>query len=638
MTRLNTDKNRKAIQTKIDMFYPAFPKRIPFRDYTFVEPDLRVKFPVLRCCNGRHFLGETGSKVDSTNSADNKLLGKTANDNNFANSSKIHTLAPIASVTPPPEIEILMPISTTKVKSASNDDNNNENIMNSIPSKQTSFSFISRYKDTINHTNNGNYNNNSNNNVITLSPNKQTSFSFIPHYKNKEYNNKENEVELIDLAMPIKLEPYPMGDALAEHQAMDDFILTEPVNKDSNLAYLRQNITMDVIGKSLPNFRKLMENFRELYPNGTGLIYCMSKNECETVADVAGTDALPYHMDLPELIREETQRRWMQNDIRILCATNAFGKSVIKQDVRFIIHYTLPQSLTIYEQQCEMAGMDGQLSHCVLLYSFNDHLRVWRLIESDIHKPPPNVLISKEQALRDVLRYGENIAVCRRKWLANYFGEEFTEKQCINTPCPCTICCFMHERNGQPIPLYDFTDQALAIFSSVIAMRNVGVIYVADLFRGLMTKKRVKNQVDNSNDARLPLFGLGQGLADADCRRFIQKLVIDEYMRLRTMTTRHGTVIGYLYLAKKGWTMMKNYKQKPDAVPPSERIYMHVLEHHKNEKRRSSSNRDSTGADRETPGSNKRIRRGTNYIDVEDIIDYDLEEEPEDADEWGDLY
>lgn len=101
----------------------------------------------------------------------------------------------------------------------------------------------------------------------------------------------------------------------------------------------------------------------------------------------------------------------------------AFGKTVNKPNVRFVIHHTLPQSLEQYERQCALAGTDGQLSHCVLLYSFNDHLRVLRLIKEDIPKPPPNVMAMKECSLKNVLRYCENVAECRRKKLAAAFDE-----------------------------------------------------------------------------------------------------------------------------------------------------------------------------------------------------------------------
>ncbi|CAK5077695.1 unnamed protein product [Meloidogyne enterolobii] len=301
----------------------------------------------------------------------------------------------------------------------------------------------------------------------------------------------------------------------------------------------------------------------------------MSKKECDTVTDMVG-GALPYHMDLPDSVRNETQRRWEKNEVKILCATIAFGKTVNKANVRFVIHHTLPQSLEQYERQCALAGTDGQLSHCTLLYSFNDHLRVLRLIKEDIPKPPPNVMAMKEGSLKNVLRYCENVAECRRKKLAAAFDEKYSAEQCIATAGPCTICEALMD-GKQPLKLYDFTGEALAVFASMRMLRNTCISYMADIFRGCLTKKRVKQTMDDNSHGRLPFFGLGSGLTDTDCQRFMQKLVIDDYLYLRLTSTRHMTVIGYAALGKKGSNLLNRYKQQ-ENVPPNERVAPAELE------------------------------------------------------------
>nr|CAD2185577.1 unnamed protein product [Meloidogyne enterolobii] len=386
---------------------------------------------------------------------------------------------------------------------------------------------------------------------------------------------------------------------------MDQFVLSEQGNKSGFwLSFIRPNVVFDVLPKSSLQFRRIISHFQLIYPNGSGIIFCMSKKECDTVTDMVG-GALPYHMDLPDSVRNETQRRWEKNEVKILCATIAFGKTVNKPNVRFVIHHTLPQSLEQYERQCALAGTDGQLSHCVLLYSFNDHLRVLRLIKEDIPKPPPNVMAMKEGSLKNVLRYCENVAECRRKKLAAAFDEKYSAEQCIATAGPCTICEALMD-GKQPLKLYDFTGEALAVFASMRMLRNTCISYMADIFRGCLTKKRVKQTMDDHSHGRLPFFGLGSGLTDTDCQRFMQKLVIDDYLYLRLTSTRHMTVIGYAALGKKGSNLLNKYKQQ-ENVPPNERIYLHVSD--AKEKRRSSKGHtDLDGDDQTNNNANKRKR------------------------------
>jgi hypothetical protein len=78
--------------------------------------------------------------------------------------------------------------------------------------------------------------------------------------------------------------------------------------------------------------------------------------------------------------------------------------------------------------------------------------------------------------------------------------------------------------------------------------------------------------VDETNHGRLPLFGLGHGLLDHDAIRFIHNLIIEEYLKLRMVQTRHNTVIGYVELAKRGHDFKVKYQQKVQSVPENERV------------------------------------------------------------------
>jgi ATP-dependent DNA helicase RecQ len=106
---------------------------------------------------------------------------------------------------------------------------------------------------------------------------------------------------------------------------------------------------------------------------GSGIIYGRTRQRCEELAELLrrhGVNADHYHAGLTN--RSMIQERFMRGETRIIVATIAFGMGIDKSDIRFIIHYGLPDSVEAYYQEIGRAGRDGQPAHCVLLYSNSD--------------------------------------------------------------------------------------------------------------------------------------------------------------------------------------------------------------------------------------------------------------------------
>ena len=122
---------------------------------------------------------------------------------------------------------------------------------------------------------------------------------------------------------------------------------------------------------------------------GTGIIYMRTREGCEMLVkqlQEEGISASFYHAGLPAMERSLRQDDWQSGKVRIMVATNAFGMGIDKSDVRFVVHYTMCDSLEAYYQEAGRAGRDGKRSYAVLLLSPNDTDQIRRRFEAEF--PP----------------------------------------------------------------------------------------------------------------------------------------------------------------------------------------------------------------------------------------------------------
>lgn len=162
----------------------------------------------------------------------------------------------------------------------------------------------------------------------------------------------------------------------------------------------------------------LVQMLRTRFRGKSGIIYCISRKECEKLAETLAKNyhikCDYYHAELSYNRRKEVQDRWMKNDIQIIIATIAFGMGINKKDVRYVIHYSMPKSLEGYVQECGRAGRDQQKAECILYYTYGDRKRNDFFIitnqGSSGQRKNENV-----HALYAILDYCEEPYLCRRK-------------------------------------------------------------------------------------------------------------------------------------------------------------------------------------------------------------------------------
>ncbi|KAG8952330.1 ATP-dependent DNA helicase sgs1 [Tulasnella sp. 424] len=230
--------------------------------------------------------------------------------------------------------------------------------------------------------------------------------------------------------------------ATANTQTVHDIIarlgMKDPVMiKES---FNRSNLFYEVREKKGKVINDMFDWIQQHHPGECGVIYCLSRKTCEDVAKELrerGLWAKHYHAQMLPESKKATQMEWQDGRCSIIVATVAFGMGIDKSDVRFVIHHSLPKSLSGYYQETGRAGRDGQPSDCVLYYTFHDTSVLFSMIEKGefegVKRPEEEIQRQKDEVTL-VMQYCRNITDCRRTLVLRYFGEEFDSIQC-NTRC-----------------------------------------------------------------------------------------------------------------------------------------------------------------------------------------------------------
>ncbi|KAK7615992.1 P-loop containing nucleoside triphosphate hydrolase protein [Phyllosticta citricarpa] len=291
----------------------------------------------------------------------------------------------------------------------------------------------------------------------------------------------------------------------------------------------------------------IAELIKTKHRNQSGIIYCLSRKNCESVAEQLqreyGISARHYHAGLESEEKLETQKKWQENKYKVIVATIAFGMGIDKPDVRFVIHHSVPKSLEGYYQETGRAGRDGKRSGCYLYYGYQDT----NLIKSMITKGEGDAQQKERQfaMLRNVVQFCENKADCRRVQVLAYFGEAFDAASCGGQ---CDTC-----NTHVKFEMQDFTGLAADAVRLVrrIGGQRVTLLYCVDVFRGAKTKRIKESGHDN-----LPEAGAGSNLDRGDVERIFQRLVSEGALMEEHATNRAGFTSTYIKLGDRAQIYM----------------------------------------------------------------------------------
>jgi ATP-dependent DNA helicase RecQ len=279
-------------------------------------------------------------------------------------------------------------------------------------------------------------------------------------------------------------------------------------------SFNRPNLTYRVLAKSKP-YDQVLE-FVRARPKESGIVYCQSRKTAESVArrlNEDGVKAKPYHAGLTPKERTEHQELFLRDDVRVICATIAFGMGINKPNVRFVLHYDLPKNIEGYYQETGRAGRDGLPGDCVLLFSAGDVIKQTQFIDE---KPDPKEQQIAREQLQKMVHYAE-CAGCRRRELLAYFGEDWSaglrhgESAQSQDAVPeagvpnCGAC----DNCLSPRATFDGTLAAQKFLSCVYRIREntrfgVGLNHVIEVLTGADTEK-----IRKWNHEQLSTYGIG---------------------------------------------------------------------------------------------------------------------------------
>jgi ATP-dependent DNA helicase RecQ len=321
----------------------------------------------------------------------------------------------------------------------------------------------------------------------------------------------------------------------------------------------RPNIFLEVRRRA-----KAVDQLAELaseYPEGSGIVYCFSRARAEAMAtDLSdrGVSALPYHAGLSDEDRSSHQDAFIRDEVRVICATTAFGMGIDKPDVRFVAHADLPKSIEQYYQEIGRAGRDGLPSRALLLYAYGDAMKIRSLISLNGNEggqeAEDNALVA-EASLREMLRYAES-GTCRRAAILAHFGEEYVGPKGQAGCGRCDVCSGTTDAGAEE----DVTTQAYKFLSCVKRTgEHYGSGYVVDVLLGSKNER-----VLGLGHSKLSTWGIGK------------EWTRSQWLDLSSQLLRKGYLAkdeeyGVLCLTEKTYAAFRDKSPIAAVIPPTPR-------------------------------------------------------------------
>ena len=321
--------------------------------------------------------------------------------------------------------------------------------------------------------------------------------------------------QIADIILNMKIRPIVTAfTATATEIVKNDIINILHLNNVFTLTtgFDRPNLTFKV--ETPVSKRDFVFNYIFKKKNTSGIIYCLTRKLVDDLYEDLNSKnykVSKYHGGMTEKQRTENQNDFVFDRTDLMVATNAFGMGIDKSNIRFVLHYNMPQDLESYYQEAGRGGRDGGQAECILLFNRSDIITNKFLIEQgSLNFDHTN----EYKKLNDIIDFC-NTDKCLRKYILEYFGETVTFDYCNN----CSNC-------DSDIETTNITLDAQKIFSCIKRMHErFGSGIVTDVLKGSNTSK-----IRTMGFNELSTYGIMSDYSKDTIRDLISFLIAENYI------------------------------------------------------------------------------------------------------------
>lgn len=327
-----------------------------------------------------------------------------------------------------------------------------------------------------------------------------------------KFIDKENKI--LTLAFTATATPRIKNDIVQKLNMQKPFIFTDYFDRDNIYFKVVDNTVYD---DDLIDEKSFIKNYLLKNKGKSGIIYCSTRKNVEDIynfiKNILGKSVTKYHAGLSKEQREQNQQDFLNDNIEIMVATNAFGMGINKSNIRYVIHANIPSDLENYYQEAGRAGRDGAPAEAILIYNKKDISTQRFLIENDRSKDE-EYNRRKLRKFQKMQEYAE-LQSCYREFILKYFGEKMIRDYCGH----CENC--KKEKDVK-----DFSLEAKKIISCVGRTKeSLGISTLSNMLVGKADSKMLNKGLD-----KISTFGIMREESIEWIENFINYMILEKYL------------------------------------------------------------------------------------------------------------